>query len=343
MAEFGKAIGILIEDPDPDHPQHASQLYAKVRALAPASPVAFRLASFFDAQTGELLVRQSRDSEPSTDAPSLDMPETIQGVTAGPEPMDGVMPWEIQDFLVTSPDSPNAVIVSDSSESLIPPTVTDLPPPQAHTHDEALPPSGPPSQEQAQTMSSTSEVGSAASDEPRTDEGGCVPSGLQIDNLPGQVELGGSHSLAPLSVSVDGSAVAQEQDRGLVETALEASFDASAPLTGVAPQDSTTAPEALMSSIQLAEDISDMSSCQVEERSILAVESTETQLAPDSIVSPGGPIESQEQEGWVAEAEPGPYGGSLTVVVHGLTTARSAASSIQPPKILLWRHPRVKR
>ncbi|MGZ8366412.1 MAG: tetratricopeptide repeat protein, partial [Nitrospira sp.] len=334
VAEFAKAIDILIEDPDPDNPHHASQLHDKIRELAPASPVVFRLASFFDAQTGELLARQSCDSGPSTGAPSLDMPEASQGVTAGPEPMDGVMPWEIQDSLVTSPGSPNAVIVSDSSESLIPPTVTDLPTPQGHQHDEALLPSNPPLPEQAQTMSSTSEVGSAASDEPRTDEGGCVPSGSQIDDLPRQVELGGSPSLVSPSVSVDGSAVAQEEDRGLVETALEASCDASAPLTGVAPQDSTTAPEALMSSIQPAEDINDMSSCQVEERTVLAVESTETQPAPDSMVSPGGALESQEQDGWVAEGEPrAPYDASDPSTVVGptkLTTAPEApASSIQ--------------
>ncbi|MGQ0555170.1 MAG: hypothetical protein ACT4PN_04405 [Nitrospiraceae bacterium] len=328
VAEFGKAIDILIEDPDPDQPQHASQLYDKVRVLAPASPVAFQLASFFDAQTGELLARQPRDSGPSTDASSLDMPEAIQGVTAGPEPMDGVMPWEIQDPLVTLPDSPDTVIVSDSPELLLTPTVTDLPAPQTHQHDEALPPSDPLSSEQARTMSSTSEMGSAASDEPLTDEGGPVPSGSQMDDLPGQGELGGSHSLAPPSVSGDGSTVAQEQGRELVETALEASLDASTPLTGVGPQDSTTAPETLMSSIQPAEDINDMSSCQVEEMSILAVESTETQLTPDSMVSPGSPIESQEQNGWVAEAEPrAPYDASnpFTVVVPTeLTTAPEA-------------------
>jgi hypothetical protein len=335
VAEFGKAIDILIEDPDPDHPQHASQLYDKVRALAPASPVAFRLASFFDAQTGELLARQSSEPGPSTDAPSPDMPEASQGVTAGPEPMDGVMPWEIQDSLATSPDSPHAAIVSDSLGSLTPPTVTDLPTPQALMHGGALPPSDSPSQEQAQTMSSTSEVGSAASDEPRTDEGGPVPSGSQIDDLPRQIELGGSSSLLPSSVSGDGSAVAQEQNRGLVEAEpAEASFEVSALSTGVAPQDSTIVQEALMSSIQPVEDISDMSSYQVEERSIPAVESTETQLAPDSMVSLGNPIESQEQDGWVAEGEPrAPYDASdpFTVVVPTeLTTAPEVlASTIQ--------------
>ncbi|THJ17427.1 MAG: tetratricopeptide repeat protein [Nitrospira sp. CG24B] len=334
VAEFAKAIDILIEDPDPDNPHHASQLYDKIRELAPSSPVAFRLASFFDAQTGELLARPSGNSGPSTDAPSLDRPETSQGVTAGSEPMDGVMPWEIQDSLVTLSDSPNAATVSDSPGSLTPPTVADLSTSQAHQHDEALLPSDPPLQEQTQTMSSTSEVGSAVSDELRTDEGGPVPSGSQIDDLPGEGELGDSYSLVPSSVSEDGPTAAQEQDRGLVEAEPEASFEASVPLTGVAPQDSITAPEALMSSIQPAEDISDMSSCQVEERSVLAVESPETPLAPDSMVSPGGPIESQEQDGWVAEAEPhAPYdaGDPITVVVPTeLTTAPEVpASAIQ--------------
>jgi hypothetical protein len=335
VAEFAKAIDILIEDPDPDNPHHASQLYDKIRELAPASPVAFRLASFFDAQTGELLVRQSRDSGPSTDAPALDMPEASQGVTAGPEPMDGVMPLEIQDSLVTSPDSPNVATVSDSSESLIPPTVTDLPTSQAHQHDEALLPSDPPLQEQTQTVSSTNEVGSAVSDEPRTDEGGRVPSGSKMDDLPGQVELGGSDSLAPPSVSGDGSVEAQEQGRGVVETALVASFDASGLSTGVAPQDSTTVPEAPPDSIPLAEDPSVMSLSQVEEMSVFAVESTETQLVPDPLVSLGGAHEYQGQDGWVAEVEPrasfDASGPSTDVAPTDPTIApESSLSSIQP-------------
>ncbi len=334
VAEFAKAIDILIEDPDPDHPQHASQLYDKIRELAPASPVAFRLASLFDAQTGEVLIHRPVDSGPSTEASSLDMPETGQGEGAGREPMDGVVPSEIQDSLVTSPGSSNPVIVSDSSESRISPMVTDLPTPHAHQHDGALLPSDLPLQEQTQSMSSASEVGCAASEEPRTDEGGRVPAGSQIDDLSGQVELGSSPSLAPPSVSADDAIAAQEPDKGLVEAEPEASFDASVPLTGVAPTDSTTVQEAPMSSIQPAEDISDMSSCQVEERSILAVENTETQLVPDSMVSPGGPLESQEQDGWVVESEPrAPYDASdpfTAVVPTELTTAlETPTSSIQ--------------
>ncbi|MEQ1679303.1 MAG: tetratricopeptide repeat protein [Nitrospira sp.] len=288
VAEFGKAIDILIEDPDPDHPQHASELYDKVRALAPASPVAFRLASFFDAQTGELLARQSSDPGPSTDAPSLDMPDASQGVTAGPEPMDGVMPWEIQDPLVTSSDSPNAATVSDSPGPLTPPTVADLSTSQAHQHDEALLPSNPPLQEQTQTMSSTSEVGSAASGEPRTDEGGPVSSGSQINDLPGQGELGGSHSLVSSSVSGDGSAAAQEQDGWVAEAEPRALYDASDPFTVVVPTDLTTAPEAPASAMQSSEYISVLAASQVEEIAAPEFLGTEQSSIP--------PIEVEERQ-----------------------------------------------
>lgn len=56
VTEYGKAIEVLVEDPDSDRPQRAAELYAKIRELAPASPVAFRLAPMFDARTGELAV-----------------------------------------------------------------------------------------------------------------------------------------------------------------------------------------------------------------------------------------------------------------------------------------------
>src|SRR5687768_3393477 len=126
VAEYGKAIDILIEDPDPDNPHHASQLYAKIRELAPASPVSFRLTSFFDTQTGELLARQSSDSGQSPVAPSLDMSGGSHGIQAGLEPMDGVMPREIQDSQATPSDEFRVADVSGSSGSLVPPVIIDL-------------------------------------------------------------------------------------------------------------------------------------------------------------------------------------------------------------------------
>ncbi|CUS34072.1 conserved hypothetical protein [Candidatus Nitrospira nitrificans] len=338
VAEFGKAIDILIEDPDPDQPQHASQLYDKIRNLAPASPVAFRLASFFDAQTGEVLVRRPVDSGQSIDAPSLDMPEVGQGGGAGPEPMAGVMPGEIQDSLVTAPDFPNAAAVTDSSESLTPPTVRDFPTPQVHTLDGILPPSDPSVREQAQAVSSTSEVGRAASGESRTDEGGSVLSGLQIDDLSGQVDLGSSHSLASPFVSADGVITAQEPDKGLVGTESEASVDAITPSTDIAPTDSTTAQDELLSSIQPAADPGGTSPSQVKAISALVVGSVETQQAPDPkdpMASSGGALKNQEQDGWMPEAEPrAPVdagGPSTDVAPTDLTIAPDAPLSLIQP------------
>ena len=95
VEEYGKAVDILIEDPDPERPDHAGQLYSKIRELAPASPVAFRLASFFDAETGQLVPRQ----------PSVVGTDTAlyQGVVAEDSReqtvasrTDEVMPWEVQ-------------------------------------------------------------------------------------------------------------------------------------------------------------------------------------------------------------------------------------------------------
>ncbi len=91
VAEYGKAIDILIEDPDPDHPQLVSQLYKRVRDLAPASPVAIRLASLFDAQTGEFLARESNRSDTVTESPV----SSIDNSTV-PEPAKGMMPWDIE-------------------------------------------------------------------------------------------------------------------------------------------------------------------------------------------------------------------------------------------------------
>lgn len=98
VAEYGKAIEVLVEDPDPDRPQRAAELYAKVRELAPASPVAFRLAPMFDARTGELAVM------PYVRAPgeSADGSETQSNVSSfrkeiSPNDAPIRLPWETAD------------------------------------------------------------------------------------------------------------------------------------------------------------------------------------------------------------------------------------------------------
>jgi tetratricopeptide repeat protein len=129
-AELGKAIDILVEDPDPDSPKKPGQLYAKIRELAPASPAAFRLAAMFDIQTGEFLRSPSR---PPVHPPAQNnTPTSPEGAAPQPhaESATEVMPWEQADgapsvtislsvpFL--SPAEPGEVQVG------IIPSVTDL-------------------------------------------------------------------------------------------------------------------------------------------------------------------------------------------------------------------------
>ena len=109
-AEYGKAIDILIEDPDAENPQRAAQLYAKIRDLAPASPVAFRLASFFDAQTGELLARQPSENTESIYTSTADETAVGSEGQAHSEPTNGAMPWELtnpHDVTTLSHSSPS--------------------------------------------------------------------------------------------------------------------------------------------------------------------------------------------------------------------------------------------
>jgi hypothetical protein len=127
VAEYGKAIDILIENPDPDNPHHASQLYAKIRDLAPASPIAFRLASFFNAQTGELVAPPlAAHGDDSVATPVPPAGEDAPASLPMPEPLAGVMPWEqVDDSPGTSGFSP----VQESarpSEFPVPPVCTSV-------------------------------------------------------------------------------------------------------------------------------------------------------------------------------------------------------------------------
>jgi len=63
VEQYGKAIDILIEDPDPDNPDHAAHLYKTIKDLAPVSVVATRVAGYFDAQTGCLIAQPSSEAE----------------------------------------------------------------------------------------------------------------------------------------------------------------------------------------------------------------------------------------------------------------------------------------
>ncbi len=133
VTELGKAIDILIEDPDSENPKKPSQLYTKVRELAPASSIACQLASLFDIQTGELLVSRplapaaSKSLEVDISQPKGEIPAT----TEESSPFD-VMPWEQPDGVPSSheilpPPLSNSVIESfDTPEAVVDPALVGL-------------------------------------------------------------------------------------------------------------------------------------------------------------------------------------------------------------------------
>ncbi|NWF73171.1 MAG: tetratricopeptide repeat protein [Nitrospirae bacterium] len=124
VTELGKAIEILIEDPDSENPQKPSQLYTKVRELAPASSVGCQFASLFDIQTGELLVPRPLTSATAKSlevggSQPTDASRTIEEARA----VD-VMPWEQLDGTPpgheTLPPTPsNSVLESLDVQSVV--------------------------------------------------------------------------------------------------------------------------------------------------------------------------------------------------------------------------------
>jgi len=78
VGELGKAIEILRDDPDPEHQQKAAQFYAKIRELAPVSPVALELAPLFDVRTGEFLANR-HDHASVTTVPAELLAESTSG------------------------------------------------------------------------------------------------------------------------------------------------------------------------------------------------------------------------------------------------------------------------
>ncbi|NGZ96960.1 MAG: hypothetical protein CV089_12715 [Nitrospira sp. WS110] len=117
VTEYGKAVDILVEDPDTENSQQASQLYKKIRDLAPVSPVAFRLASFFDAQTGDLLARQPTGDPESTLTSEAD---STAAALAGPvhvEPITDPLPWELPNPQEVTSSSGSAPLPSHPTAS----------------------------------------------------------------------------------------------------------------------------------------------------------------------------------------------------------------------------------
>jgi len=117
--ELGKAIDILIEDADSENPKKPSQLYAKIRELAPASAVACQLASLFDIQTGELLApHPSAPDAVASPEIHTSQPQDEAVVTSERSSLPDVMPWEQFDGAPTSQESSSPTLSNPVFESL---------------------------------------------------------------------------------------------------------------------------------------------------------------------------------------------------------------------------------
>ena len=92
VAEYGKAVEVLLEDPDTDHPNRAGELFSRIRSIAPGSPVAFRFAAMFDAVTGQVLqtIPQPAAAKPEGEHPQ---PAPTADLLAD-HAAAGAMPWD---------------------------------------------------------------------------------------------------------------------------------------------------------------------------------------------------------------------------------------------------------
>ncbi len=123
-AEYGKAVEVLLEDPDSEKPNHPSELFARIRSIAPGSPVSFRLAAMFDTVTGQVLQ--------ATPQPAVATKENESPQTAAAEaPAYGVapMPWEQMESLqadvpaAQAPSIPAEATPTDIIEPASPPAL----------------------------------------------------------------------------------------------------------------------------------------------------------------------------------------------------------------------------
>jgi hypothetical protein len=127
VAEYGKAVEVLLEDPDAEKPNRPSELFARIRALAPGSPVAFRLAAMFDTVTGQVL---QATPQPTT-ADVASEPAVVETVPDSSVESAGLMPWEQMDLPPTVPVSPGVTLASaaepstEALEAIAPPVLPD--------------------------------------------------------------------------------------------------------------------------------------------------------------------------------------------------------------------------
>jgi len=127
VAEYGKAVEVLLEDPDAENPNRPSELFARIRALAPGSPVAFRFAAMFDTVTGQVL----QAAPQPTIADVASEPTAVEAVPDSSVESAGLMPWEQMDSVPTVPVTPEVLPASaaepstEALEAIAPPVLPD--------------------------------------------------------------------------------------------------------------------------------------------------------------------------------------------------------------------------
>ena len=122
VAEYGKAVEVLLEDPDTDNPNRASDLFAKIRSIAPGSPVAFRFAALFDTVTGQVLQATPKPAVAESSGESSQSPASSDSPLPSADPAV-IMPWEqLETALGEVPfqEETQAAAVAPASETMVP-------------------------------------------------------------------------------------------------------------------------------------------------------------------------------------------------------------------------------
>jgi len=104
IAEYERAVDLLLEHPDPDLPTLAAELYANIRSLDPKSPVVERLAPQFASTTVV-------GAEAQAVAPDLSLPTPPTEATEAPDlslPTQPAEPVEAPDLSPPTPQTPTA-------------------------------------------------------------------------------------------------------------------------------------------------------------------------------------------------------------------------------------------
>lgn len=116
VAEYGKAVEVLLEDPDTDHPNRASELFVRIRSVAPGSPVAFRFAAMFDTVTGQVL---QATPQPAVVDSGSELPQPIPVSESLVDNATAVaMPWEQLESTPTDAAPSQEVQVPSAGDSI---------------------------------------------------------------------------------------------------------------------------------------------------------------------------------------------------------------------------------